>query len=197
MHSGSGNNHKDTLLLSEIQSEFEGSEEVKETPIPRVKVKAWMQSEDLEVLGAVYRLIMDKRFYFRIAPPLTIKDYVLFVSHYFGRCFREIPKESVVYKWAHSRHAAGCELAGWFASLWFDDGVPRILLLEIKNWLASFYKDGDEEIRSCIVTATLKPLFEEKKIAKFFADWRKDVILRRGYDEALKNSKGHLQQPAG
>ncbi|OGP62907.1 MAG: hypothetical protein A2169_00475 [Deltaproteobacteria bacterium RBG_13_47_9] len=181
--------NRDASQLNEIESEFEGDTGA---PISQVKVKAWMQSQDIEVLGAVYHLIIDKRYYLRIEPPLVVKDYLPFIKHYFERCFREIPQDSSDFKWAHSRYSAGWELASWFVNLWNDEGVPRSMLLEIKDWLAEIYKDGDEQLRVCIITATLEHLFETKEIARFFADWRKDLILRPGYDEAAKYSK-HLR----
>ena len=54
-----------------------------------------------------------------------------------------------------------------------------------KNWLADLYKGSPEEIRTCIVQATLEHLLEQKHFREFFADWKNDPVLRRAYEEAL------------
>ena len=111
-------------------------------------VRQWFKNDDIEVLGLTSALIHDARF--RIEPPLTPNEYKSFVKHYYERCLKEDPDS----KWADSRHSAGTTLVNVFASLWKDSSVPREVLKELKTWLGRLYAEGDESIRTCIVTAT-------------------------------------------
>ena len=146
--------------------------------LPLTDVKHWMASDDIEVLGFTDAMIHDARF--RIEPPLQVEDYVLWVKHYCGRCFRENPDG----EWSDSSYSVGWELVRVFIKLWDNDTVSRELLLDLKLWLAGLYKNGDERLRTCIVTATLEHLFERKPIRKYFTDWRNDAILTTVYNEA-------------
>ncbi|MBZ5721514.1 MAG: hypothetical protein LAO03_14135 [Acidobacteriia bacterium] len=141
-------------------------------------VREWFKSNDIEVLGFTSALIHDARF--RVEPPLTPNEYKSFVTHYYGRCLKEDPKS----KWADSRYSAGSTLVNAFASLWRDSSVPRQVLKELKAWLGLLYKEGDESMRACIVTATLEHLFEQEDIREFFSDWKKDPLLAVAHKEA-------------
>ncbi len=168
-------------LLNEIISEMGGSDFTLTRFIPREKVQYWIGSEDIEILGAVYALIGDKRHYTRIQPALSFKDYHTFIMHYYERCFKENPKS----EWANSRYSAGWDLVNWFIGLWNDPDVPRKALKELKDWLAKLYKDGNDDLRTCLVTATLEHLFEKRKIAGFFKDWKEKPILKIAYSQAM------------
>jgi hypothetical protein len=163
-------------IVAELMSKIDSS-----SLVPRDKVKTWMEAEDIEALGALYEFLTDKRFYTRISPPLNFEDYHPFIMGYYERCFQEDPEG----EWCNSRYSAGRDLVNWFKGLWQDSSVPRSALSELKEWLARLYKQGDEKLRVCLITATLEHLFEDRKIAKYFADWRTDPILAPAYDEAL------------
>ena len=180
-------------MLEEIKSEFEGITGIKKTtPISKERVKTWMQNQDIQVLGAACHLILDKRYYSRIEPQLTLEDYNGFLMHYYERCFHEDPQG----EWSDTRYEAGWALVNWFVHLWNDNSVPRKVLSKIKDWLAKIYKEGNEEIRTCIITATLEHLFEHKDIAKYFSGWKKDSTLKPAYDEATGYAK-HLRTEKG
>jgi hypothetical protein len=66
-----------------------------------------------------------------------------------------------------------------------------------KLWLANIYRRGSEDVRTCIVTATLEHLLEQGAFRKFFADWVKDPILRKAYEEALEWYAGGGRTPLG
>jgi hypothetical protein len=173
-------------ILNEIVSELMRNVDAKEAAtIPYGKVKKWMQNKDLEVLGAVYVLITEPQHYSRIKPYLTIYDYIPFLMHFFERCFLENPDG----KWALTRYAAGRGLINLFIQLWNDPKTPHSIPLKLKEWLAKIYKQGNEDVRLCIITATLEHIFVNKKIATFFSDWRKDPFLKQPYEEALGYSK--------
>jgi hypothetical protein len=115
------------------------------------------------------------------------------VKHYYERCLKEDPDS----KWADSRHSAGTTLVNVFASLWKDSSVPREVLKELKTWLGRLYAEGDEGIRTCIVTATLEHLFEQQDIREFFSDWRNDPVLTIAHKEASKWYSGGGKTPLG
>jgi hypothetical protein len=145
------------------------------------QVKKWMESDDIQALGAVYYLIFDRRYYPRIEPLLSFRDYKSFLLPYYERCFREDPQVD----WASTRYTAGWDLVGWFMGTWRDDTIPKKSLGEIKRWLGDLYRDADEQLRDCLITATLEHLFEDRKVAKFFTDWRDDPVLGEAYSSAL------------
>lgn len=154
-------------------------------------VRRWFKSDDIEVLGFTWALINDARF--RIEPPLAPEEYKRCVEHYFGRCLKEDPKG----KWADSRHSAGGTLVNVFASLWRDSRVPREVVKELRDWLGRLYAESDESIRTCIVTATLEHLFEQKDIREFFSDWKKDPVLAIAHKEACAWYLGGGKTPLG
>jgi hypothetical protein len=71
------------------------------------------------------------------------------------------------------------------------------VLTDLKTWLGQLYKEGDSEIRTCIVQATLERLFEQKDIREFFSDWQKDAVLAVAHQEASEWYKGGGTSPLG
>ncbi len=154
-------------------------------------VHEWAKSSDIEILGFTHGLIHNGRF--RIEPALSLTEYKEFVKHYFERCLREDPQG----EWSDSRYSAGGDLVNIFASLWRDSCAPRETLKELKVWLGDLYKEGDEKIRTCIVTATLEHLFEQKDIRLFFSDWKDDEVLAVAHREASEWYQGGGSTPLG
>jgi hypothetical protein len=159
----------------------------KEKCVPNDKIINWMQSKDIEVLGAIYDFISRKKYYKKIYPGLTAEDYNGFIMHFFKRCILEIP--STDWKSDHfvlSRYDAGYDFVRWFKIFWNDPNVPKSIVYALKEWLENIYKDGDEEIRECIITAMLEHLFNNEEIATFFSDWLSDPILKPAYERAME-----------
>jgi hypothetical protein len=154
-------------------------------------VQRWMASSDIEILGLTYSLLSDRRF--RIEPPIPLSEYIRFIKHYYARCLRENPDG----EWSDSRHSALSDLVNVFASLWRDLSVPRPVLDDLKMWLVQLYKEGDADIRICIVQATLEHLFEQEPMREFFADWKNDEMLAVAYEEASEWYKGGGTSPLG
>lgn len=142
----------------------------------------------MEAQGALFNLLMNQSHYVRIDPPLTFDDYHPFVMKYYERCLRENPDGD----WADTRYTAGWSMVNWFKGLWFDPNVPRSALVELKNWMARLYREGDHDLRTCLVTATFEHLFEDRDIARYFADWMNDDELKIALDEAME-----WQRPEG
>lgn len=174
--------------LSEILSAIgDDPEHPSDAAIRREDVLRWMNASELEVQGAAFALLMREPHYSRIEPPLSFEDCHRFAMRYYERCFRENPDGD----WADSRYSAGWSLVNWFRGLWFDSEVPRSALSELKDWIARVYLAGDEEIRTCLVTATLEHLLEEREIARFFEEWRSHEQL----GEALRQAQEWQQHP--
>jgi hypothetical protein len=70
-------------------------------------------------------------------------------------------------------------------------------LKELKAWLGRLYLEGDGSIRTCIITATLEHLFEQKDIREFFSDWKKDPVLAIAHKEACLWYLGGEKTPLG
>jgi hypothetical protein len=173
--------------LQEILNQLGVNSTPPEDPIPRRDIERWMGSEDLEALGALMVILTKKKHYLRITPPLGLDDYFPFLLHYFERCLRE----NVDGEWMDSSYTAAWSLVNWFRGFWDDPEVPRKRLREMKDWLARLYREGDERLRNCLVTGTLEHLFEDKAIARFFDDWRKDPVLTVAYREAMEWGVDH------
>jgi hypothetical protein len=118
----------------------------------------------------------------RIETLLELDDYIKFMKHYQERCLREDPDG----EWSASRYSAGNNLVNIFASLWRDSSVPRPELEDLRDWLGRLYEQGDSDIRTCIVQATL----EQEEIRNFFSSWREDKVLAVAHEEASEWYKG-------
>ena len=112
---------------------------------------------------------------------MSISECNDFVLHYYERCIEENPSGD----WSDSRYEAGWGLASWFGLLWRDMANNQGELDEIKNALSRIYRVGSQEIRDCVLNATLEHLFESAEIARFFADWDEDKVLSTAYNDAL------------
>lgn len=154
-------------------------------------IHRWLKSDDIEVLGFTSALIHDARF--RIEPPLPCNEYKDFVIHYYARCLKEDPQG----KWADSSYSAGSSLVNIFGSLWRDSSVPRETMKELKDWIGRLYVEGNEALRTCLVTATLEHLFEQRDIREFFSDWEKRPVLARAHKQACEWYLGGGETPLG
>lgn len=140
-----------------------------------------MTNPDLEVMGAVFKLLHKPEHYSRIKPPLDFEDYQHFHVNYYERCLRENP-DGV---WCDSRYIAAHSLVAWFKGLWNDKTVSRDALRELKSLLARVYRSGDEKLKVAVITGALEHLFTDPTILRFFADWKDDPQLKAAYFEAL------------
>lgn len=154
-------------------------------------IQQWMSDRDIEVQGILWNLLGRESFRQRIAPPLTFDEINSFFINYYRRCLLENPNG----EWSDSRYSAGWALASWFKGLWADNKLSRQYVVDIKNALADFYRKGDEDIRLCIINATLEHLFENKAIARFFKDWTADLVLKVAYEKAALWVKGSGSSP--
>src|SRR6266480_1688784 len=166
-------------ILSELGSD---SEHPKSAAIPLKKVRRWMKSEDIEALGALTSLIRGEKHFQRISPPLTFKDYHPFLIDYYERCIRENPDGEE----SDSRYTAAQDIISYFTFLWNDPEISRHTVRDFKTWLAKLYKEGDEDVKTCIVEGILEHLFENPAVQDYFTDWKNNSVLAAAYSRAME-----------
>jgi hypothetical protein len=179
--------HQDASPLTEIVAEFD-----KTTPIARDTVKRWMETEDIEAMGALMNLLADKKHFQRIDPPLAFQEYFPFAMHYYERSIRENPDG----EWSDSRTTAGWDFAKWFIHLWENRSTYDTEIRKLKSLLRRLYEGGSQEFRSALVTSILEHLFQKPDIADYFADWQNEPLLNPVYAEAklLGNLQRHRRE---
>lgn len=171
--------------LDEIKSAFEKAfgdgttEGFNITVIPLDKFKVWMQSDDIDMLGGVVRILENRRaFIIEPKPPSELIDN--FLLNYWFRCIKESPPEN---EWNDGGFAAGMSLNDWFGVLWEKDKGNQ-QLNEVKKRIEILYKEGDEGVRKVLIYSTLEHIFQNEKIVDYFADWMKDPELEKAFKEA-------------
>lgn len=157
--------------------------------IPRERVREWMSSADLSVLGAVWELVIEnQKALDRIEPPLTEEEHDDFRLGYYELCMAANPH----FDYGLSRYEAAREVYALFRRApqeWVDDGfLPRV-----KDRLAALYRKSDADVRLAIETGALEHILEETRWQRFFEDWQSDPLLKEAYDRAMEWA---LQHPA-
>jgi hypothetical protein len=176
-------------LIAEVKAEYADSEGwPKTTPLPREKALAWMQSKDLEVLGAVHRLLRYKGGMERIQPPLSFEESFKFMTGYYRRCLCEYSAEAWdTWQEADIGIDAAHAVVWWFLDLWADRSVPRSELKKVKHWLEDLLRT-EPQARELMGAPLFDHLFRKHNIIKFFADWREDPLLRPFLPTPTKSS---------
>jgi hypothetical protein len=151
--------------------------------IPRNKLIEWMQSDSIDVLGATF-IIFDK--FANLVESMPEQELVIsFYKKYFRRCILEDPKG----EFAEGRYLVGYTLTGFYKALRNDKKQPQYLLKEIRDLLATLYKQGSEDVKLAIINGALEHLFEDKEVKNEFADWRNDKELSEAYLKAAEWSE--------
>jgi len=145
-----------------------------------------MESRDIYVQATLYDHIMDARYARKIVPSLELSDYLTFVPSFTKRCMQMQSSNEAI----EGQELVGYEFMRWFVSLYEDKSISRETLVRLKRWLADFYRESDAELRVSLVNIILEHLFENKKIRRFFSDWKTDPILSQAYEAAEMWIKG-------
>lgn len=164
------------------------------TSVPSDLVRHWMISNDLDTLAALHYLLVDKSGARNVEPPFKEDELHAFTLRFYERCLLE--NRSDPGAWSATRYSAGWSIVNWFAKIWRSKSANK-WAQEIKDWLAEMYRGGDDALRTCLVTATLEHLFENKEIARFFADWRVDPTLAEAYEQASEWRRKGGTSPLG
>jgi hypothetical protein len=164
------------IMMEEIKSFIESD------CIPVRYILRWMNSSDIEVLGAVEAILMDPQLYDRIKPQPPDEVVFDFLLNYYRRCILEDPQG----EWCLSRYIAAHSLKSWFMALWAHRQVYQATIDRIKMMLADLYRHGDNEVKDAVVNGALEHLFEDPSVAKYFSDWANDPELKTAFEEALE-----------
>ena len=165
-------------IVAQIKSEFADAEGwPRTTPLARAQVLDWMQHDDLEVLGALNRLLRYKGGLERIQPPLDFDTYFAFVTGYYRRCLCEY-SEAAQETWEEAEvgFEASHAVVLWFVQLWLDKSVPRTALHQLKAWFAETL-EVCPQTRGLLLGELSDHLMQQRRFRKFFADWENNPLL--------------------
>jgi len=168
-------NHQDLSTLNEIVAEFDQS-----TPITHQAVQRWMETHDIEAMGALMSLLADDKHSQRIEPAVTFEEYFPFATRYYERNLLENPDG----EWSDSRTTAGFDCSRMFIQLWEDRPAYDREITQLKSLFKRLCEEGNEEFRSNFVIAVLEHLFQTGEIADYFSDWQNNSLLDAAYTEA-------------
>jgi hypothetical protein len=157
--------------------------------IPRSEVIQWIASDDPEVMGAAYTLLLDATLADRIVPAPSFDEIFEFFLRYYEFCLRRDPQG----EWVDDRFNAGCELVRFFVSYW-DEGLEEKYFANLKSLLKRLYLEGSPDLQHTIVQAIVEHLFETEPIRRFFNDWRDDPQLREAYDQGCEWAAGRARR---
>ena len=155
-------------------------------PISQTQVVAWMRSEDLRVLGALY--VLTDKAWDRIQPPLDKDATCAFILRYYMRCIQEGPSSE---EFVLSRYEAAHAMARWIKHLWGKRPETDTDLQQVTTTLKQAYLQGNDAVKGGLVNGVLEHVFEERDLVELFQDWKQDGRLRCAYDAALEWGKAH------
>ena len=124
---------------SEIVSYF-AKDKTDSSAIPKSNVIQWIASDDPEVMGAAYQLLVDATLANRIAPTPSFDEIFEFFLRYYEFCLRRDPQG----EWVDNRFTAGCELVRVFVSYW-NKGIDEKYFVSMKSLLRRLYLEGSPD----------------------------------------------------
>ena len=155
-------------------------------PIARDDVRRWTESQELEVLGAVYELTRNA--WDRIQPELEAVEFTNFMRRYLIRCIDEDPRPG---DHVHGGYEAAWELAGLLKHWRTLGKESKEILRRAAADLTVLYRRTDETTRNRILCGVLEHAFEEPELRPYFASWQRDPDLREAYKLALDWGSTH------
>jgi hypothetical protein len=126
--------------LNSILASFGDPESPNVGQLKRNVVLGWMQSQDINTMGAIYSLLLKRVYTSRIDPPLTFEDYKDLFLRFYERCITEDSAlADDLDSFVLSRYTAAHDFTRWFISVFQDNQIPRHQIDEINNWLRQLY----------------------------------------------------------
>jgi hypothetical protein len=147
-----------------------------EEPVARDDVRRWMESQDLEILAAVYALVEKGR------TELDPAEKTAFMRRYLLRCIDEDPSPN---EHLHGGYEAAWELAGLLKQWRTLGSASKEILRRSAADLTTLYRRTDETTRNRILCGVLEHAFEEPELRSYFSSWQRDPDLREAYKLAL------------
>jgi hypothetical protein len=154
----------------------------RDSSVSRKSLLTFAGSRSLSVLGLLAYVANRTNLSARVIPPLSLDERQAILKAYWHRCIVENPADS---EFVGNRYISAGEVLGWIRCLWDDKSANTERMADMKEWLASLYRDGNEGIKTCIVQGTLEHLFQNRAIRHYFKDWKEDKELRTAYQEAI------------
>jgi hypothetical protein len=142
-------------------------------PIKKSDISNWISYGDLDVLGAVFAFLSKPQHASRVAPPLSLDEWVEFTVAYFTRCLEQ-DKES---DWVHGRYAAAWDVAAQFRFLVSRLPQSQEQVKKFKSWLAGLYKSADPPLRECLINGVFEHVVDDRRCARELKDWMADELL--------------------
>ncbi|VWC56624.1 MULTISPECIES: hypothetical protein [Burkholderia] len=160
--------------------------ESSEASVPRGELLRFMDSDQPEVLGSLYAKLTKRAFTERIAPPMEFGDYKRLFLKFYGLCIsNDYVEADNLQSFLIARYIAVVDFGRWFVSIVEDKKVARSDVADVMKWLENLYRQGDREIRDCLIVASLEHMFSSNSIRKLFLKWKFDPVLGHAYREAL------------
>lgn len=175
--------------LDEVEKAIGLEDDGAPTEIRLADLERWMESSDIEVLGAVYTITSEMRTFSKISPPPDAETCDQFALSYIERCIRHNPHG----EWASTRYEAAYDAMTWFEALWAETAGTSAILKGLRETLARLIMERDAEVQDCIVTGVLEHLFQNRKIQEFFAGWAEQEVLNDIYKEGCELASGFLK----
>lgn len=154
-------------------------------------VKSWMDSSDLEVMGAVLdNILINPESLERIVPRITEEEIFSFRLEFLGRCLLENP----CGMWAYDRVRAARSVLREF----WDNDIRNGNMEQahrIKDWLGRISELDNAESRQAVLVEILSKLFRELRWRDFFSDWQREPKLKPLYESAYNVGVSHSSEP--
>lgn len=171
--------NRDQVFFDSLLKLAESSEEVGGN-IPADFLRKGIGSNDLETNGLIFQMLHTANIYRRVTPPLTLDDFQSLHIKYLPRCMKERGNS----EWRQSPYLAAQSLVQWFRHLWADRQQNASYLTDWREALGQLYREGDNDVRDCVVCGVLEHLFGGEPIRDFFDSWKDDPVLRDAYNDA-------------
>jgi len=145
----------------------------------RQEILELMNSDELEILGALYDALSRSEIARKIQPRLTKAEINHFLRAYFKSCI----VAGTDGEWADSRFSACWDLANWLRAQWTD--LPNSEREKWIEWVEPLLLSGDGEVASAIETGFLEHLSDIPEIRVAFSPWLLRPSLRETYVRCL------------
>ena len=168
-------------MLETIKAEFLDADSWKKTtPLGRKTVRSWMNSHNIEILGATHRLLFDKEHWPRVTPALSLYETIGFRQKYYGRCLRESEKRDTDWQWVDEGWDLTHSIVYWIGDLLRDESIDPTMQVEPMSWLKQMLLNGYR--RDLLAVAVFDHLLSDRKIAGHFVLWKDDPRLSWIFD---------------
>jgi hypothetical protein len=168
-------------VLEAVVDAFGTPEEPTSKAVLKDDVIRWARDGTEEALGALHAYLTKNTYSERVLPMVSAEERWGILS----KCYSLSLRNNPTGEWSLSRYEAMWAFAGWYSSLWsLPETTSAALRQQGKSWFRDEYLQGSDESRVAMVNGALEHLFEDKRISKYFDDWRQHPLLSSAYANA-------------